>query len=175
MGVQQVADIIQIRRDTAANWTSADPTLAQGEMGYETDTGKLKFGDGSTAWSSLSYYYAGSAFLSDTNPVISAGTLTEDVFTITGGDPSISPNNGSVQLWALTGNDQPEEGTWGAGQAITLMVDDGTAYTIDWSQMSVTWVNNGGAAPTLATSGYTVIALWKVGSTLYGALVGDGT
>ena len=37
-----MADIIQIRRDSAANWTSADPTLANAEMGYETDTGKLK-------------------------------------------------------------------------------------------------------------------------------------
>lgn len=54
-----MADIIQIRRDTAANWTSVNPTLAQGEMGFETDTKKLKFGDGSTAWNSL-LYFAGS-------------------------------------------------------------------------------------------------------------------
>lgn len=47
---------IQIRRDTAANWTSNNPTLAQGEMGYESDTHKLKFGDGTTAWSGLSYF-----------------------------------------------------------------------------------------------------------------------
>jgi len=46
---------IQFRRDTAANWTSADPTLAQGELGLETDTGKYKIGDGSTAWTSLAY------------------------------------------------------------------------------------------------------------------------
>ena len=46
----------QVRRDTAANWTSNDPTLADGEFGYETDTNKLKVGDGSTAWSSLAYY-----------------------------------------------------------------------------------------------------------------------
>jgi hypothetical protein len=51
-----MADIIQIRRDAAADWTSVDPTLAQGEMGYETDTGLLKFGDGLTAWSALSYF-----------------------------------------------------------------------------------------------------------------------
>lgn len=43
------------RRDTAANWTSANPTLAAGEFGYETDTGKLKIGDGSTVWTSLDY------------------------------------------------------------------------------------------------------------------------
>ena len=48
-----MADIIQIRRDTAANWTSTNPTLAQGEIGWERDTGRLKIGDGSTAWNSL--------------------------------------------------------------------------------------------------------------------------
>ena len=46
---------IQPRRDTAADWTSADPILAVGELGYETDTGKTKRGDGSTAWSGLAY------------------------------------------------------------------------------------------------------------------------
>jgi hypothetical protein len=50
-----MADIIQIRRDSAANWTSANPTLAQGELGLETDTSKIKAGDGSTAWTSLGY------------------------------------------------------------------------------------------------------------------------
>ena len=50
-----MADRIQIRRDTAANWTSANSVLAQGELGVETDTNKMKIGDGSTAWSSLSY------------------------------------------------------------------------------------------------------------------------
>lgn len=46
---------IQLRRDTAANWTSANPTLAAGELGLETDTAKYKIGNGSTAWNSLSY------------------------------------------------------------------------------------------------------------------------
>ena len=46
---------IQLRRDTAANWTSANPVLLVGEVGFETDTRKLKLGDGSTAWTSLLY------------------------------------------------------------------------------------------------------------------------
>ncbi len=46
---------IQWRRDTAANWTANNSVLAQGEPGFETDTGAYKIGDGSTAWSSLSY------------------------------------------------------------------------------------------------------------------------
>ena len=43
------------RRDTAANWTSADPTLLAGEIGIESDTGYWKVGDGTTAWTSLAY------------------------------------------------------------------------------------------------------------------------
>lgn len=46
---------LKIRRDTAANWASADPILAAGEIGLETDTGKIKIGDGATAWTSLGY------------------------------------------------------------------------------------------------------------------------
>ena len=63
-----MASIIQIRRDTAANWTSANPTLAQGELGLETDTLKIKAGDGSTAWNSASYLIntGGYASYSDT-------------------------------------------------------------------------------------------------------------
>lgn len=52
---------IQNRRDTAANWTSTNPTLASGEIGVESNTGKFKIGDGSTAWTSLLYAPAGLA------------------------------------------------------------------------------------------------------------------
>lgn len=74
-----MADIIQIRRDTAANWTTANPTLAQGEMAYETDTKKFKIGDGSTAWISLAYSLFG-----EINPDLmsqseaEAGTVTTE-------------------------------------------------------------------------------------------------
>ena len=46
----------QVRADTAANWTAANPTLLLNELGFETDTKKLKMGDGTTAWSSLTYF-----------------------------------------------------------------------------------------------------------------------
>ena len=110
--------------------------------------------------------------MNTTNPVITAGTITEDVYSLSGTSVALEPDNGSIQTHTLTGNTTYTDG-FSAGQAITLMVDDGTAYTITWPTMS--WVNNGGSAPTLATSGYTVIAIWKVSTTLYGALVGDGS
>jgi len=50
---------IQVRRGTASQWTSANPTLAAGEWGFESDTGKVKIGNGSTAWNSLGYQGAG--------------------------------------------------------------------------------------------------------------------
>jgi hypothetical protein len=47
---------IQIRRDTASNWSSNNPTLAIGELGFVTDTSQLKIGNGSVAWNSLPYF-----------------------------------------------------------------------------------------------------------------------
>jgi hypothetical protein len=52
-----MADIIQFRRDTSANWTSVNPILAQGEFGFETDTDKAKIGDGTTSWTGLAYVF----------------------------------------------------------------------------------------------------------------------
>jgi hypothetical protein len=50
-----VQTVIKKRRDTAANWTSTNPTLAAGEEGYESDTGLSKTGNGTSAWTVLSY------------------------------------------------------------------------------------------------------------------------
>lgn len=52
---------LQQRRGTAASWTSTNPTLAAGEIGFETDTGKFKIGNGSTAWAALAYNAAATA------------------------------------------------------------------------------------------------------------------
>lgn len=106
------------------------------------------------------------------NAVTFTGSIQEEVFALTGATPALDPANGTIQTWILTVNSTPADGL-AAGEAITLMIDDGAGRTITWP--TITWVNNGGAAPTLATTGYTVIALWKVSTTLYGALVGDGS
>ena len=46
---------IKLRRDTAANWTTANPILAAGEPGLESDTGKIKYGDGVSRWNLLEH------------------------------------------------------------------------------------------------------------------------
>ena len=57
-----MAYILQTRRDTAANWTTGDPTLADGEMGFESDTNRFKIGDGTTAWTLLAYVRPGRSY-----------------------------------------------------------------------------------------------------------------
>jgi hypothetical protein len=51
-----MATRMQQRRGTAAQWTSANPVLVAGEIGFETDTNKFKIGDDSTTWSNLPYF-----------------------------------------------------------------------------------------------------------------------
>jgi hypothetical protein len=67
---------MQQRRDTAANWTSSNPTLAAGELGLETDTSKLKIGNGSTAWTSLAYAAVGTVTSITAGTGLSGGTIT---------------------------------------------------------------------------------------------------
>lgn len=78
---------IQLRRDTAANWTSANPVLGAGEMGIETDTDQFKVGDGTTAWSSLAYGgIQGPAGANGTDGVVAAtAPITYDAGTSTVG------------------------------------------------------------------------------------------
>lgn len=54
-----MANQILHRRDTAANWTAANPVLGAGEIGVESDTNTFKMGDGTTAWASLDYFSGG--------------------------------------------------------------------------------------------------------------------
>ena len=63
-----MATKIQIRRDTAANWTTNDPVLSVGEQGFEIDTNKMKIGDGTTAFSALAYVAGGATGLELSRP-----------------------------------------------------------------------------------------------------------
>jgi hypothetical protein len=76
--------VIKLRRGTASQWTTANPVLGAGEMGVETDTNKFKFGDGATAWTSLSYGVAsasGSTTVEWTDVLNKPSTFTPSAHT----------------------------------------------------------------------------------------------
>ena len=69
---------IKLRRDTAANWTANNPILAAGEPGLETNTGKTKYGDGTTAWNSLGYATGGITAREQIGYFMTHGTVPND-------------------------------------------------------------------------------------------------
>tara|TARA_R100001463_G_scaffold38014_2_gene81741 strand:+ start:3544 stop:5055 length:1512 start_codon:yes stop_codon:yes gene_type:complete len=79
---------IQQRIDSSSNWTTANPTLLAGEVGWESNTKKYKIGDGSTAWASLAYapgsggYTAGTGVsISASNVITASAVALSQVFT----------------------------------------------------------------------------------------------
>lgn len=101
---------IQLRRGTAAAWVIANPTLAQGEMGYETDTLAYKIGDGATAWNSLGYPQLNGAFIGATFTNYAAGS-----------EPS-APAAGFTILYStdIAGDSRLKYKHAGSGRASTL-------------------------------------------------------
>ncbi len=163
-----MADLIQIRRDTAANWTSANPTLAQGELGIETDTSKVKVGDASTTWTGLSYLIDVGDYLTTTSTnTLTNKTIRDTVYSLTG--TAFDATNGAVQTKTLAANTTFTD-SLSSGDAIVLQLEAGASYTVTWPTM--TWVTSGGnVAPTLTAKD--TLVFWKVSSTLYGAYTGS--
>jgi hypothetical protein len=153
--------------------TGSGPALSATGGDTNIDINITPKGTGSTIVTKLS---ASAAALTD--PVIT-GAILEDVYTISDGAAfEIDPGNGSIQLITLGASRTPKATNMAAGESVTLMVDDGTAYTLTWTDSTfggsgVVWKTDGGVAPTLNTSGYTVIVLWKVSTQVYGARVGN--
>jgi len=104
------------------------------------------------------------------NPVNVEDSITETVFAITdAASVALDPNNGMIQTWTLGANRTATDSLT-SGQSMLLMVTaTGSNYTLTWPTMK--W--NGGSAPTLGGTNVTAIELFKVGSQLYGATIGD--
>ena len=130
-----MANIIQIRRDTAANWTSVNPTLASGELGFETNTGKLKMGDASTAWTSLGYYTLGTAGF--------AALASAPTFTGTVTAPTVNAST-ALQIG----------GTAITSTAAELNYTDGVTSNIQTQLQSI--INSKQAQPTLKSANFTM-------------------
>lgn len=99
-----------------------------------------------------------------------SNAVVEQVYALSGTSVALDPDNGMIQTHTLSGNTTYTDSLVGGG-SMTLMIDDGSAYAVTWP--TITWKTGGGVAPVLLTTGFTVVVLWKVGTTLYGARVGS--
>lgn len=104
---------VQARRATAAQWASANPTLLNGEIGFEYDSGKLKIGNGSTAWNSLGYGPAGTTptthshaesdvtnLVTDLAGKVPNGSVVANIVTLTGvtGEYITTPDTSDLRI-----------------------------------------------------------------------------
>lgn len=164
------------------------------EISYASNVGYVAARDrGATTWKNLKLQglvvtlsgggvdvlSASSTGVAITNPSFT-GTPVEDIYVITDAAAfEIDPANGSLQEITLGASRTPKATNFQNGQSVTLAVDDGTAYTLTWTDATfggsgVKWLgaSAAGSAPVLATTGFTWITLWKRGGQVYGSLAG---
>lgn len=187
-----MATQFKLRRDTASTWASVNPVLAQGEPGFESDTGKLKIGNGLSAWNALNYMID---YGSLTQPVLitpkekvtvsataATGTINFDASTqavlyyTTNASANFTLNFRGASGVSL-------DSLLSTGQAVTLVfmcTNGATAYypsahQIDGTSQTIKWV--GGSAPTAGNASaidiytYTII---KTGTTTF-TVIGSQT
>lgn len=150
----------QSQWDTAYSWGN------HGDAGYLT-SGSIGV--------TVQGYDAATAKTDEANTWLELQTFksTKDtIYTITDGPTvDIDPANGGIQIWTLGGNRTPTATNFENGQSVTLMIDDGSAYTITWTIVDK-WF---GGAPTLSTDELTGIVLFKAGGVMYGTALSEIT
>lgn len=136
---------IQLRRGTASQWTSANPTLAIGEMGIETDTDQFKIGDGTTAWNSLAY----GGIQGPTGPTGSQGptgptgptgaTGPLPVFTVSekSSNYTIQASDADTYIYATAGITITIPNVLSVGQTVNVIQDSSTQVTFSGSSITL--------------------------------------
>ena len=100
--------------------------------------------------------------------ITSTGKYVETVGTLSGSTPSLAATNGTIVTWTLPGNSTPTDGL-SSGEFLTIHIDNTAAATITWP--TIAWTR--GTAPELSSTNINVVHIWKVGTSLYGAALGE--
>jgi hypothetical protein len=178
------------RKDTAANWTAANPILLSGEIGYETDTKKFKIGNGSTNWNSLAYLPipdgSGNLTITGNLEIGSTGSLTFEGSTADGFETTLAvtnptadrtitlPNQSGTVL--VSGNASIVDADIAANAEIAVSkLADGTARQLlqtDAAGTGVEWTSNVDIPGTLDVTG---AATFDAAVTVAGDLTVNGT
>jgi hypothetical protein len=157
---------IQLRNDTAANWTSNDPILAVGEIGIETDTDLFKLGDGATAWTALGYGgVQGTAGINGTDGGFDTGQTIDDKATsyslVSGDAGKLITNSGAITITV--------DNVLSVGEQVDFLQNN--ALQITFAAGSGVTLNSKGAK-LLTSAQYSPASVKCVASGVY-VLVGD--
>ncbi len=169
------------RKDTAANWTAANPILLSGEIGYETDTKKFKIGDGTTNWNSLAYLPipdgSGNLTITGNLEIGTTGSLTFEGSTANGFETTLAVTDPTADRTITLPNVSGTIITTGdTGSVTSTMLADGTIVNADISgsaEIAVSKLANGTANQVIVTDGTNVS--WSDNLTLAGDLTVNGT
>jgi hypothetical protein len=169
------------RKDTAANWTAANPILLSGEIGYETDTKKFKIGDGTTNWNSLAYLPipdgSGNLTITGNLEIGTTGSLTFEGSTADGFETTLTVTDPTADRTITLPNVSGTVVTTGdTGSVTSTMLADGTIVNADISgsaEIAVSKLANGTANQVIVTDGTNVS--WSDNLTLAGDLTVNGT
>ena len=132
-----VETLIQFRRGAAATWDNANPTLSAGEPGYESDSGRFKIGDGSTAWNSLEYI--GENLEGDVS--ISGNLTVTGDMTVNGTTTTINSTEISVDdINIVLGDTASPTDASADGGGLTLK--GATDKTFNWVDSSDSWTSS---------------------------------
>lgn len=173
---------IQVRRGTASQWTSTNPVLAAGELGFESDTNKLKIGNGSSAWNSLSYVASGTAGTvtsitagtglsggtitstgtiaidtATTVDVSTAQTLTNKTLTAPIINLALNAQTGTTYTFALTDNGKLVTASNASAQTYSIPTNATTAFPTG-TQINIIQIGAGQVTIQAASSGTTTVS-----------------
>lgn len=119
---------IQLKRDTAANWTSSNRVLLAGEEGIETDTGLRKTGDGTTAWNSLAYTFVGSPVTLTGATNLTAAAHGNRQIVYNGANATLTIQNDTVGGWQMDASVTVQTAAGSSGVP-TISTPDGKTIT----------------------------------------------
>ena len=166
---------IQVRRGTASEWTAANPVLAAGEMGVETNTNKFKFGNGTDAWTSLSYAASDSQAIGEIsqdaiNQALTVGSGLTKTYDDGANTITVTVDTNTISTKAFATSEATTKAATAKSEAIAAAAADATTKAAAAQSAAASDATTKANAALSAAEDYTDTAVNAVNNSLSGYL-----